>query len=198
MVSMARNYTISAGKDPICATTRFGFNGSYSPWYNRLANSGSVQPYQSVYGYINPLPYALGGGIFNTRKPLFGGGFFNGISFNYGNNCNNNNYVHFMSNSTNNCGCQSQRPVPVVHMPVRTNLQIGNNELFKIVWDQKDECNCDNNTKTTTNTKSSQKSTKTSGTTTNKNSSKDVFKVTWENGSCTCNGDYASVLDMIS
>ena len=145
MVSIARGgYTIYANKDPICAATRPYFNGSYSPWYNRLANSGSVQPYQSLPFYMNPIV-----GLFNSYNcsrpvPYYHLSMCN-LQSSYrelfkvdwtetqGCGCNNS------PSKTNGCGCNENSTTE------KTSLTSDNiyksKELFRITWNGS-SCSC--------------------------------------------------------
>ena len=72
------SYYLTANSDPICASKR-AYYVNYNSGVNILGGSGSFQPYQRLYGYNNPLKYALGANIFND------GG--NTMRINWGNNC---------------------------------------------------------------------------------------------------------------
>ena len=143
MVSIARNYTICGYTDPICAASRPWFGGNYSPFNRWLANSGSVQPYQSIGWYVNPIPYALWG-----ENP-FSNYNFGCNQHNMGNNCNTN-YVHYYQPSSG-C-CQTSREVPVYHLGMNISNTSEVRELFRVQWDQTDDCGCDSTSGTTSTT----------------------------------------------
>ena len=128
-------YIIRANKDPICATARPWFNTAYSR-ANTLASSGAIQPYQHLFGYINPIPFALGYGIYNNNCGCSSSGFpwFNQTISNSWNNMNN---------------CQCSSAVPQFLFNCSTPKNFGNSTLFEIKWDESGSninCNCDSST----------------------------------------------------